>query len=653
MKISTKHLSEDLFNSAGKLREKNQVAEAVVMYLRILEQNPHHTPSLQELALICLTQNKQEEFAQYYNRLLNLQPQDIQWQLSLAQVFFERKNFHQAREHLQIALTLKPQSVLANSNLGYIHYLLGNYIQAERFCRKAMSLQPDFVDAHCNLGIIFLAQGKSLQAREIFLKAIKIAPDAPLAWSNLAITFMNEGQLTDSIQASRRALYLEPNMVEAYCNLGMALQESMQLQEAIQCYEKALRIEPHHSVAQSNRLMCMQYIPHLGSKILRETAATFSLDLPPVRVSSRLTKRNQKLRIGYVSGDFRSHPVGWFLLALFSFHDKAKVDIYCYETANRQDAVTSSLRTKADHWCSIHNLTDSQAVEKIIADEIDVLVDLAGHTAGNRLGVFALKPAAVQVSWLGYFASTGLDNMDYVFIDAAQAPLGNEVFFHEKLYRLHACQFCFTPPEYSPPVSKAPHLRNNYLTFGSFNNTAKLNHEVLALWSRLLQQIPDSRLILKWKSFRDQHLSNQIRQYFKDAGIPEDRIELRGASDHKTMLSEYGDIDLALDPFPFSGALTTCEALWMGVPVVTLAQFRPVSRQSAAILLNIGLTDLITYTPDEYVKKVIELAMNKQKLTQLRFSLRDKMSASAQSSGILLARQLEKAFKTVHRKAFE
>jgi len=643
--------SGELLARAKSLQENGQLQGAMDFYGLILTQEPGHTVALQELANISRIQGNLTAAANYYTRLIALQPQNVQWLLPLSQVCFEDNKYREAYKYLERAIKVQPQSAVAYSNIGYILYLLGDHAEAEKKCRLAIQLHPDFVDAHCNLGIALLAQGRSTQAHEVFLRALQLNPDLTLAWSNLAIILMDSGKLSESILASRRALQLEPHMADAYCNLGMALQESLQQDEALRVYEQALSLEPHHPAAQSNRLMCMQYMLDLNSAELRQAASGFGLGYEStgiIPVQAKPVHNRKQLRIGYVSADFNRHPVGWFFNAVLAAHDKEKAEIHCYQSSSKEDSLTARMRQNADRWHSIQRLTDREAAEKIRKDGIDILVDLAGHTAGNRLGIFELKPAPLQVSWLGYFASTGVKNMDYVFIGADQVPPGSEAYFQEEIYRLRQCQFCYTPPDYSPQVVEPPHIDNGFITFGCFNNSAKLNHEVLSLWAQLMQQIPNSRLVLKWKSFNDPHLCGQIYNIFELVGIGAERILLRSASEHQIMLAEYGDIDLALDPFPFSGALTTCEALWMGVPVITFPHLRPVSRQSAAILNNIGLTDLIADCPGDYVAKTCELASSSERLVQLRTDLRQKMKDSLKNDGRLLARELEIAFFSVY-----
>jgi predicted O-linked N-acetylglucosamine transferase (SPINDLY family) len=456
---------------------------------------------------------------------------------------------------------------------------------------------------------------------------------------------MNSGKLTESINASRKAIQLNPQLVESYCNLGMALQESMQLDQALTAYNNALMLQPQHPAAQSNRLMCMQYVMKFGSKELREAAASFDLGIEPIAPqASKSPRQGKKIRIGYVSADFNRHPIGWFFQEILKKQDRENFETFCYYSGNQCDEITDILRQQSDTWHAINKLTDREVAARILSDHIDILVDLGGHTAGNRLGVFQYRPAPIQISWLGYFASTGLKAMDYVFISKDQIAAGSQRYFSEKLFLLEHCQFCYSPPDYCPPVAPSPHLQNGFIRFACFNNTAKLNSDLLFLWCQILRDVPGSRLLLKWKSFSDNTVFAFVKDYCQRLGIGHDRIELRGASDHKSMLEEYSDVDIALDPFPFSGALTTCESLWMGVPVVSMAQLRPVSRQSFSILKNNGLEELAASSADEYRSIAVALAGDSQKLVLLRSTLRQNMDRHRDSHAAGLTAELERGF---------
>ena len=316
-----------------------------------------------------------------------------------------------------------------------------------------------------------------------------------------------------------------------------------------------------------------------------------------------------------------------FLLPLIRELEQARITPVLYANGGRDDLTAQALKRLA-RWNDIADLDHDALVQRIRADRINLLIDLSGHTAGNRLPVFARRAAPIQLSWLGYFATTGVPAMDYVVLDPWHTPAGFESQFTERLVRLpHSC-FCYEPVSFAPQVSPPPCLIRGHVTFGCFNNTTKLNDRVLALWADILQCVPRSRLVLKWRTFADAAYRESVLGKFAGLGIEAGRIELRGRSFHRNLLEEYADIDIALDPFPFTGGYTSCEALWMGLPIVTLPGERPVSRQTLCFLTNIGLEELAASSESEYVHKAVELAGNPDRLTHLRGSMRKQMQSS-------------------------
>jgi predicted O-linked N-acetylglucosamine transferase (SPINDLY family) len=389
--------------------------------------------------------------------------------------------------------------------------------------------------------------------------------------------------------------------------------------------------------------MCLQYEPGASAREMRAAAAVWGRSAaPPAAPSAASGRRVGRLRVGYVSADFLMHPVGWFFLPVARHHDQNKIETFCYANQSRHDALTDQLEGMVGHWRDIRALDDAAACELIAADGIDVLVDLSGHTSGNRLGIFARRPAPLQFAWLGYFASTGLAAIDAAIFGADQVAPGSEAFFVEPVERLARSHFCYAPPAYAPAVRARP--EDAAPVFGSFSNAAKLNDDVLRTWAGVLAAVPGSRLVLKWKTFGEPAIRASMHARLERAGCAPDRVELRGPTEHAAMLDEYGDIDIALDPYPFSGALTTCEALWMGVPVVTLEWQRPVARQTLALLRCIGLDDLVAATPAAYIDICRRLAADRARLRELRATLRERIAGSALMDGAGMAGALEEVY---------
>jgi predicted O-linked N-acetylglucosamine transferase (SPINDLY family) len=356
----------------------------------------------------------------------------------------------------------------------------------------------------------------------------------------------------------------------------------------------------------------------------------------------------RRLKIGYVSPDFRTHSVAYFFEGLLRWHDNKVVETFCYALTPHKDETTERLQQQASVWRDVSTLDDAALVKQARADGIDILVDLAGHTARNRLTVFAARAAPVQMTYLGYPSTTGLSRMDYRLTDERADPPGEEAFHSERLVRLPGCFLCYQPPLRSPSVAGAPMVHNGYITFGSFNNLAKINANVVALWSEILQAVPGSRLLIKNPSLTDGVTAERYRAMFDTHGISSDRTELLGlVPDPQAHLDTYRRIDIALDTFPYNGTTTTCEALYMGVPVITLAGQAHAGRVGLSILGNLGLDELIARSPDDYVSCAASLATNQERICDLRNTLRERLLTSAICDADSFARKVEQAFRQI------
>jgi len=550
------------------------------------------------------------------------------------------------------AIAAKPNAAPAHHNLGIALKELGRVQDAADSFQRAAKLQPDFIEAQMHLGGVLVELGRLEEAAASFRRAVAIAPDLAGAYNNLGIVCRTLGRVDEAIAYLQRAVALQPDYAEAFNNLGNALDAVGRSQDAIACYRRALEIEPGYARAHSNLLFTLNYDESCSGEALfaehRNWARQHAAGLAAAASHDNTPDPTRRLRIGYVSADFKYHTVGCFFEPVLAAHDQTQYEICCYASVAQPDQVTARLQAKASVWRNIAALDDAALANLIREDGIDILVDLSGHTGGNRLPAFARKPAPIQVGWLGYFNTTGLDAMDYAIWDAASLPPEAERWFTEKIVRLPDSRFCYLPPAYAPPVAPLPALkRGGAITFGSFNNIAKVSPAVVSLWSKVLHAVPRSRLLLKWKSLGDDSVRQRYLQLFAAHGIDADRLELRGETPHQQMLAEYGDVDIALDPFPYSGGLTSCEALWMGVPVVTLAGPRPVSRQTLGYLTLVNLAELAATTTEQYVRLAADLARDIDRLADLRSGLRDTMAASPLCDGPRFARNLEQRYRAM------
>ncbi len=549
--------------------------------------------------------------------------------------------------------------------------------------QKALSIKPDYSPSHNAAGLVCACMGKFNEAIVYFREAVRLDDNFVEAWSNLGNAQSAAGDFNAAIISFKEALRRNPNFFEAYYNMGNCLRETNNFDEAITCYKAALNVRPvsaealtnlgealqtignfteaenyyrrilelsdkKNSVAYSNLLLCMNYNPAYSPERLYEEHVRFgktfySPQTGPRQGTCYATSR-KKIRIGYVSPDFCMHPASRFIEPMLRFHDRDDFEICCYSNVARPDEITEKTKKLAFQWHDISHISDDQVARLIKNDEIDILVDLSGHTARNRLLVFAKKPAPIQVSYLGYPNTTGLSAIDYYLSDKMVDPAGHDRFYVEKLVRLERCFCAFMPYENSPPVNALPAQKAGHITFGSLHTLARLNEQVIDLWSKLLHTVISSRLCIIRNTLVG-GVRERLYAEFETRGIPRQRIDMRNTLPPGGHLALYHDIDIALDTFPWSGHTTACESLWMGVPVVTLCGDRHAGRMVSSILSAAGVTDCIAQTPDEYIAIARQLASSPNVLQSLRQGLRARMSQSVLCDGKGFTKRLEDAYR--------
>jgi protein O-GlcNAc transferase len=548
------------------------------------------------------------------------------------------------------AIVLNPASPEAHVNLGNALRDMGQLDEAVTAYREAIALNPKLPEAHNNLGNALRDKRQPNEALAAFSQAIALRPRYAEAHGNIGSTLRDMGRLDEAIAAFREAIVLNSSLPGAFANLGNALKDSGQLDDAIAAYRQAVALNPTCAQTHSNLLLAL--LNHSGydaAAIAEEHRAWSRQHAEPLRKSilphDNDRDPDRRLRVGYVSRDFYDHAVSRFLPPLFRHHDRAACRIICYSDVSRPDAVTERLRACVDEWHNIVGLSDERVAAKIRQDKIDILVDLAGHTAGNRLLVFARKPAPVQITYLGYPATTGLSQIDYRLTDAFADPPGETESLHsEKLWRLPNCNWCFAEPEDSPPVRTS--RADGPIHFGTFNNLTKASPFVMDLWAAILKATPSSRLIFKSRGLGVPSVRSRIIYFFESRGVQADRLDLRGSGqDTPTHLDAYNQMDISLDTFPYHGTTTTCDALWMGVPVVTLAGKSHISRVSVSLLSCLGLSFLVAQSHEEYVSFAVRLANDLPRLADLHRTLRDKMRASPLMDAPKFARNIEAAYR--------
>lgn len=512
---------------------------------------------------------------------------------------------------------------------------------------RPVSASPIFCFQRGNL---LLAQGKLDEAVTEYRRALALHPDFAEAHNNLGIALSRLGDPASAAFHYGRALEILPDIGQAHNNLGCALILLGELGAAIRHYKQAIALDPNAPSAYANLVLALHYVPGVSQALIAEAARRWAaLIRRPNRPASwpNLAHGDRRIRIGYVSGDFRIHPVAYFFENVLAAHDRNTVEVFCYSNVAHADETTRRIEGIADHWRNIGALADGDATRLISADEVDILVDLSGHTAGNRLPLFANKPAPIQCTWLGYVGTTGLAEIDYIIADRFVLPQEDVGFYAEQPCRLPNSYLCFTPPKAKIAVGPLPALANGAVTFGCFNNLLKINDAVVELWTALLEAVPNSRLFLKTAQLANPEIRDSLGRIFGARGVARERLILSPASPREDLLAAYNEVDLALDPFPFGGGTTTLEALWMGVPVITLRGSHFAGRVGESILTSLGLSDLVADSVPDYLVKSIGLATSLPRLSALRLTLRDRLAASPLCDAAGFARDLEAAYRAM------
>jgi len=584
-----------------------------------------------------------------------MQRADARQLCNVAKSLFGRGQFDLAAKCYREAIGLEPAQAEIHFHLGNVLFVQGKIEEAGDAYREAIRLHPDYAEAHLNLANVLRPQGRLDEALVAYGEAIKLMPRYAKAHTNLGVTLQELGRLTEAVAAGRHAIALQPDLADAHSNLAVALWHQGKLDEAAAEFRRAIALQPDHARTFSSLLFCLQYDDRLTDDLFAEHRAfgtRFGRPLPERVAYGNDRDPTRRLRIGYVSPDFRWHSVAFFIEPLFQEHDRASVEVFCYADVTRPDGVTGHLRGLVDHWVDSAWLSDNALAERIRHDGIDILVDLAGHTATNRLLVFAGKPAPIQVTWLGYPDTTGLAAMDYRLVDAVTDPPGAaDAAATETLLRLDGGFLCYGGVGGGPEPTDPPCLSTGIVTFGSFNNPAKLSGATYDAWAALLTRLPQARLLLKGSPFGDPDTRSLYLARFAERGVDAGRVELMPRLPAVDVhFSIYNQVDIALDPYPYNGTTTTCEALWMGVPVVTLRGDRHAGRVGASLLTQIGLTEFIADSVEDYVATTAALAQDPARLVALRRSLRPRIQASPLCDAGAFARKIEAAFRMMWRR---
>lgn len=568
----------------------------------------------------------------------------------------QQGHLREAVEAYREALRRQPGYAHAYNNLGNALLLLGNVDEAVEAQRSSVSLNPNSADAHRNLADALAAQGSFDESVTAYREAIRLQPTYAEAYTNLGAALSACGRSDDAIAACRDALRLRPDDTAALNNLAAVLRDQALLDEAMEACRRAVALRPDVSAYHSSLIYMQQFHPRIDATAqYRAQRGWNERHAVPLKASIaphvNVPEPDRRIRIGYVSSDFRQHVVGRNLLPIVREHDPARVEVFCYSVVRKPDLLTEQFRAAAHQWRDISRMTDERAAALVREDRIDILIDLTLHMASNRLLLFARKPAPVQVTFGGYPGGTGLDAIDYRLTDPHLDPPdagAKEPVYSERSVRLSHSFWCYDPavmtasPDDDLPVAPLPTLASGRITFGCLNNFAKVNEDVLALWGRVLNTVNGSRLMLLAP---EGSARQRVIGFLGRVGVAADRIFFVSGASLGDYLHLYDEIDIGLDTFPYNGHSTSLDAMWMGVPVVTLVGQTVVGRAGLSLLTNLGLTDLVAHSADEYVHIAAELARDVSRLDELRKGLRVRMRQSPLTDAAGFARDIEAAYR--------
>jgi protein O-GlcNAc transferase len=635
------------FNLAIQHYQAGRLREADALYRQILAADPNHTGALQMLGVLAHQLGRNDASAEIFRRLISLTPGSPDAYNNLGVALAADWKLEEAAAAYRKSLSLRPDHAQAHNNLGTVLRDLGQLDEAISSYKRAIELPPIYPQAHHNLGLALTQKGDLKGAIAAYQQAVKQDPDNPELLYNLGIAYNDAEDLDRAVMCHRRAIRLRPDYFDAHVGLGRALKDSAEIEESVACYRRALAIKPDARAAAA-LLFTLHYLPQIDpGELLAEHrqwnqtyAKALAANIPPL-ANDRSPDR--RLRVGYVSSDLTDHPVGRCLLPVLTHRDHQNVEVYCYGGVMKPDEFTERFREQSDAWRDALEMSNKQLADQIREDRIDILVDLAVHTAGTRLLAFAQKPAPIQVTWLGWPGTTGLDAMDYRLSDPYLDPPGtNDEFYSEKTIRLPDSFWCYAPADADVEVNPLPALENDYVTFGCLNNFWKVNDPLIELWAQILSRMEKSKLTLRAPPGGPRQ---RLLEKFKRQGIEAQRIQFAERTPRRQYWELYYGIDIMLDTTPYGGHTTAMDSIWMGVPVISIAGKLPVGRAGVTILSNIGLPELATTSPDQYVNAAERLAHDRTRLVELRSSLRQRLGSSALMDAPRFARNLEAAYR--------
>ncbi|MES2040339.1 MAG: tetratricopeptide repeat protein [Pseudomonadota bacterium] len=637
------------FNLAALLQRHDLLDEAEEHYLRTIEANPQHFAAHCNLGVIYEAKRQFTQAKEQYLQALRIHPQHAETHHNLGLVACHLLQTDLAITHFLQALNLRPGFAEAMISLGDAYKTQNRLSEAEASYRQAIAMQPQLPGAYCNLGIILHERKQYLEAIAIYQQGIANDAHSVLLYNNLGNTYSMVNRLADAEACYDKALQIGSDVTETYTNLAGLFAGQGKLEEAENSYRQAVKLDPGYAQAYSNLLFMLNYDPDRSAEEIFAAYQDYEKRYANRYRSEYLPfdndkNRQRRLKIGYVSPDFSRHPVQYFLEPLMCHHDKTLFEVYAYAQLSVGDGVTERYKSYADHWIETGGLTDAALAERIRKDGIDILVDLAGHTANNRLSVFARRPAPVQVSWLGYGYTTGLTAIDYFLTDDVSAPTGSDALFAEQPWRIQTPSYAYRSAPGMGEVSLLPALTNGHVRIGTLTRSIRINHRTIRVWSEILKRLKNAVLVVDSANYQDVNLRQSLLDKFASQGIDESRLDI---GFHSPPWDTLRALDIGLDCFPHNSGTTLFETLYMGVPFVTLAGRPSLGRLGSCILEGLGRPEWIAHTEDEYVEKVVALAENVEQLASIRAGLRQEMQNSALMDEPGFTRKFEDAYRAM------
>ena len=633
-------------------RSQGDYAGAIEAYEAALQREPDFADALNNLGTCHQLRGQLPKAEAAFRRALELQPQIATYALNLGLILCQQHKFSMATDVLRRTREREPNNPEAAFNLGNALHGLGALRDAAEQYGAAVALRPDYADALITLGNTLEELGELESAVGAYEAAVRSRPDSVVALNNLGSLLRRLGRIEAAESVIRRGLELDTHQPALYDNLGSILKEGGQLDAAIQCFAKAVALAPDNAATHSNLVYAVTFQALEGATILSECRGwndRHAAALHPQvrsRPSAESLAVRSRLRVGYVSADFRDHCQSLFTIPLLSHHDRTGFEIFCYSSVARPDSYTHRIQMLADTWRDVHALDDAALCELIRGDRIDVLVDLSMHMAGGRPLVFARAPAPIQLTWLAYPGTTGIGAMDYRLSDPRLDPPEFDRHYSERTVRLPDAFWCYDPLTDQPDVNALPAFARGYLTLGCLNNPCKMTDHALSLWSAVLRALPDSRLLLMVPPGR---YRQRVQQRLGEQGVSAQRVDFVAYRARPEYLRSYHDIDLGLDTFPYSGHTTSLDSFWMGVPVVTRVGRTCVGRGGLSQLFQLGLLELAAETDESFVEAAVAMANNLPRLASLRSQLRGRLRQSPLMDAARFARNIETAYQECWR----